>query len=99
VNDADVRAWARERIGGKLRYDLRNSIAWSVVLTTIFVAGKVSYDYLFRDSRHDWMDAIGGWAFQFVIVLTASALWLSLKWNRREAAYRLALEDDPSLGI
>jgi hypothetical protein len=98
VNNAAAKKWARARTSGKWRYVSLRAIVYSAVLSALFVAGKIAGDLWFRDIRYDWIDSIGGWSLTFAILLVVTILWLSLKWNRREAAYRLVLDDDQDLG-
>ena len=98
MNDVAAKKWERVRTGGKLLYVSLRAIGCSAFVSTIFVSGKIAGDLWLRDIRYDWLDTLGGWSLTFAILLVITTFWLSLKWNRREAAYRLALEDDQDLG-
>lgn len=74
---------------GKLIYVLSRGVPWSLAIAAFFVGSKVAYDRYFHGINHELVETVGGGLLISAVTFVVAALWLSLKWERRAAAYRL----------
>lgn len=94
MNENEFRKWEQERVGGKTRYILRNSLVWSLVVTVLIPIAEFVYPYFFTRINKPWFDVVGVSVLVFVTLFISCWIWLAIKWGRSETRFQQTLKRD-----